>query len=77
MSQLADDAHANCQDNDDVVNVDIVASSSDPAAAQPQSCANNGDGAPSHSLSAELVFEDVYVGHADGDVQGVGVKVRM
>jgi hypothetical protein len=49
------------EDDEDVINVDVVAADTDPSAAQPQAAANRGEGAADIAPDAELVVEDVFV----------------
>lgn len=59
----------NLIDDEESVHVDIVASNSDPAAAQPQAGADHGVGAPAHDVNSEVVFEDVFLGKVNGGSQ--------
>ena len=57
------------EDDEDVINVDVVAADTDPSAAQPQAAANRGEGAAHIAPDAELVIEDVFAGPLDGGAQ--------
>ena len=58
------------EDDEDVINVDVVAADTDPSAAQPQAAANRGEGAAHIAPDAELVIEDVFAGPLDFHVLG-------